>query len=107
MAETEKLLEDESLGYQNGYDDDEGELGDGENSEDGTMIDDDVDGEGNDNGDFGTDNPEMYYDDENTDSPMKEITVRIEEGGLNSVKRGYDDTSDDVPVDPEKKRRRV
>lgn len=108
--------------------DDEGELGDGENSEEGTVIADeddvDVDEDAKEDGqlDFGITKPmhhstsDTYYDEENDGQPIKEITFTIEQGEESSddpksrqmnSKRGYDIATEDVSVDPEKKRRKI
>lgn len=135
MSEMDLQYDDdnESQDYpenEGGYDD-EGELGDGENSEEGTVIADeddvdvDVDEDAKEDGqlDFGITKPmhhsasDTFYDEENDGQPMKEITFTIEQGeesgddsksrqNLNT-KRGYDIVTEDVSVDPEKKRRKI
>lgn len=112
--------ENDSLDYENLEEtsDYEGELGDGENSEEGTVVADEDEGEENvDDHGFGDvkqmNDSDMYYDDENDGQPMKEITFRIDTGGENgdhehsSNKRGHGEANDESIVDPEKKRRKI
>ncbi len=109
---------DESIDYENMDEYDEGELGDGENSEEGTVIEGDVDDDQDDFGGVSALNDSAYdtYDDDNGEQPMKEITVpRIEPGvdneSVNSLnvasKRGYQVANEDSAVDSDKKRRRI
>ena len=105
--------ENESINYEYGEEyDEEGELGDGEHSEEGTVIADE-DGEEN------AVDQNFAYDDDNGGGgqPMREITVRIEkeEGsiidsvnrqGMNT-KRGYEVATENSTVDPGIKRRKL
>ncbi len=119
---------DEPVNYIEEEYDEEGDLGDGENS-DGTVVPGDGDDEGDDTVDdqFNQFSSSEVYDDFNNGGhPMREITVRIDQssesvspsipsisknGPLlnnNNNKRGYDVSRTDEPInESENKRRKI
>lgn len=124
MSEVDSLNQnktdmDEQMNYIEEYDDEEGELEDGENSEDGTVVPGDGDDEGDDTVDdqFNQFNNDVYDDFNSGGQPMKEITVRLESNEtetpivkngpvLNNNKRGYDVSSTVDPTDESDNKRR-
>ena len=109
----------EQVNYIEEYDDEEGDLEDGENSEDGTVVPGDGDDEGDDTVDdqFNQFNTDVYDDFNSGGQPMKEITVRLESNEtetpvvkngpvLNNNKRGYDVSGTVDSIDESDNKRR-
>ena len=112
MAEIGRIYDEESLET-----DEEGELDDGGNSDEGTVVaDEDDDQDDNVDGEIAFGSTKPMLGDVSDSHPMSEITVSIagEQENINenspqntNNKRGYEVATEDSTVDTDKKRRKI